>query len=258
MATVPPRRWSKRTLVLTVLGLVMATAVLTVGMVGFARSIGFVTSIGEASAVLNDVAQISPEVTSGGSPTATPGANAAGGVEAIPAAPASAPVTLLTEPPAMGGSAARMEAEIAVAPAEVEAVAGRGGVAGSGGVGGSGGVAGAAPTEAVAADAAGAGGAAPTGWDGYLQSMLRLVEQNTTQMCGRNTCNIGQVCCNFSCGTCVAPGASCDQAECSGAARVPTAVRCGSGQCNDGQVCCNQSCGICAAPGETCSTQTCP
>jgi hypothetical protein len=76
-------------------------------------------------------------------------------------------------------------------------------------------------------------------------------------LCGPNTCNVGQVCCNPTCGTCTAPGASCDQAECTGAPRAPSNERCGAAICNDGQVCCNASCGICAAPGQSCSHDIC-
>lgn len=243
MPTAPARRWSKRALVLTVLGLVLATAVLTVGMVGFARSIGFVTRIGAASEVLNEVGQISPDFTAGGGGAATPGATVSGGAVAIPPTTAVTNTTV-SQPRAVSAGAPSGGAEGDAVPS----------AGGAGGTGGSGGVAGAVGAEATA----GGGGAAPSGADDVVRSLLTLLGQNTTQMCGPNTCNVGQVCCNLSCGTCVAPGATCDQTVCAGAARTPTFVRCGSGQCNDGQVCCNPSCGICAAPGETCSTQSCP
>ncbi|RYZ04285.1 MAG: hypothetical protein EOO73_24675 [Myxococcales bacterium] len=252
MPSVPTRRWSKRTRVLTVLGLVLATAVLTVGMVGFARSIGFVTGIGAASEALNEVGQISPDVTIAGRSSVTPGANPPG--LAADALPDPGTVTPPVAAPRSGGGAASGGAAIVAAEAEAAGSAGIGGNAGGGGMAGGGGTAG----DAGAGGTLGGGGAAPSGWDGAVQSMLTLLGQNTTQMCGPNTCNVGQVCCNFSCGTCVAPGATCDRTVCAGAATTPTAARCGSGQCNDGQVCCNPSCGICAAPGETCSSATCP
>ncbi|MDF3069139.1 MAG: hypothetical protein K0R38_4740 [Polyangiaceae bacterium] len=249
MLPAPARRWSKRTLVLTVLGLVLATAVLTVGMVGFARSIGFVTGIGAASEVLNDVGQISPDVTIGGRPSVTPGAGTSG--EAVTPPPASAATTTAPRAPAIASSGGG-GGEAAPLAGEAQA-AGTGGVGGGGGTAGDGGGGGAAGMSG-----GGSSGAAPNALQGAVQTMLTLLGQNTTQMCGPNTCNVGMVCCNISCGTCVAPGGTCDQTVCAGAARAPTVVRCGSGQCNDGQVCCNPSCGICAAPGETCSTQSCP
>jgi hypothetical protein len=76
-------------------------------------------------------------------------------------------------------------------------------------------------------------------------------------MCGPNTCNVGQVCCNPSCGICAAPGASCDQRTCRETAQYPSNERCGNTLCNSGQVCCNPSCGICAAPGVPCSQDLC-
>lgn len=243
MPSAPARRWSKRALVLTVVGLVLATAVLTVGMVGFARSIGFVTRIGAASEVLSDARQISPEVTAGGSAPATPGANAAGGAPVPTSSSGGAPAA--TPPPralqAVGGAPGNL------LPREPEA-------GGTGGAAGAGGMAGGGAGGGGAGGVAGGGGATQSGWDTFMQTLLG----QTTQMCGPNTCNVGQVCCNLSCGICVAPGATCDQTVCAGAARAPTVVRCGSGQCNDGQVCCNPACGICAAPGETCSTESCP
>lgn len=237
--------------VLVVLGLVLGTAVLTVGLFGFARSIGFITHVGAASEALNEVGQIAPDVrvTAAGT-SASPGANTPGEAVATPptaAAVAGAPPA--AAPPATGGVP-----NATAAPDVSESVAGSlgggGNAAGTGGAfgGGAGGMAG----------AGGAGGASPSVWDGVLQSFLTLLGQSTVSMCGPNTCNVGQVCCNASCGTCVAPGGTCDQTLCAGAARPPTAVRCGSGQCNDGQVCCNASCGLCAAPGETCATLTCP
>jgi hypothetical protein len=32
--------------------------------------------------------------------------------------------------------------------------------------------------------------------------------------CGLNTCNVGQVCCNASCGICAQPGEACSQQPC--------------------------------------------
>jgi hypothetical protein len=76
-------------------------------------------------------------------------------------------------------------------------------------------------------------------------------------MCGPNTCNVGDVCCNASCGICTAPGESCSQTPCRFGAQVPSNIRCGLSICNTGQVCCNPSCGICAPPGASCSHEIC-
>jgi hypothetical protein len=32
--------------------------------------------------------------------------------------------------------------------------------------------------------------------------------------CGKSTCSVGEVCCNPSCGTCVAPGETCSPDLC--------------------------------------------
>jgi hypothetical protein len=76
-------------------------------------------------------------------------------------------------------------------------------------------------------------------------------------ICGSSTCNLGQVCCNSSCGTCAAPGATCDQARCDNAISYPTSQACGMSTCNIDTVCCNPSCGTCVAPGAQCSQAPC-
>ncbi len=76
--------------------------------------------------------------------------------------------------------------------------------------------------------------------------------------CGRNTCNVGEICCNVSCGTCSRPGAPCDTTRrCSGEITYPESQSCGLQTCNVGLVCCNPSCGICAEPGQACSDRIC-
>jgi hypothetical protein len=75
--------------------------------------------------------------------------------------------------------------------------------------------------------------------------------------CGPNTCNTGLVCCNPSCGTCVAPGATCDTSLCSNPITYPASQSCGLTTCTIDSVCCNPSCGICTAPGESCSQRAC-
>lgn len=74
--------------------------------------------------------------------------------------------------------------------------------------------------------------------------------------CGMGECPEGLVCCNESCGTCVAPGQTCSQLSCSMPA-YPASAFCGRNTCSVGEVCCNISCGICAAPGESCSERIC-
>jgi hypothetical protein len=240
-APTPPRRWSKRRLIFTVSALASGVLVLVVAVVGFARSVDFVLGVGSASDALSEVGQIAPDRAASGGTSATTVPAASEPVvttETSAPVPATTAVATSVVPSGARPAAANSSEATGGAPGETEAAAGS---AGTGGLGGGGGT---APT--------------PSGFEDNLRSMLTLFGQTASTMCGQNTCNVGQVCCNFSCGTCVAPGASCDQTQCAGAARAPTAVRCGSGQCNDGQVCCNPSCGICAAPGETCASQTCP
>jgi hypothetical protein len=238
----PPRRRSKRSLILLVSTLTAGVLALVVGVVGIARSVDFVLRAVRAAA---NVGQIAPELAAPSSVTPASAAGSAptpasAGVGPPAATPGSdAPPTAAPAAPSAGGSNGEVGALLLGAGAGGDGSAGDGG-----GSGGSGGV--------------GTGGAAPLFWEGVAQSVLDLVRQSTITMCGPNTCNVGQVCCNASCGTCVAPGATCDQTQCAGAPRAPTNVLCGRGQCNDGQICCNPSCGICVAPGETCAEQECP
>ena len=235
----PPRRWSKPRLIVVVLSLIAAVALLTVSVVGLTHSFGLAIDAADA---MGDVGEIAPERAA---PTDR-------GVTAV--GPISTAVE--TPSPATGlGASGTATSEPPAAPMDGGALAGMAGVSGSGG----------APARADATDSLGGvagavggmAGAAPAAWENGIKGALALIAQNTISMCGRNTCNTGQVCCNASCGICVAPGESCDQKQCAGAPRTPTAALCGRGQCNDGLVCCNASCGICAAPGETCSQEEC-
>jgi len=233
----PVRRWSKRRLIVVVSSLFVGLLLLAVSVVGLAHSFGFAMTAAEA---VGDVGAIAPERA------APPGS----------AVPLDGPDSNFVAAPAPSGSSGSGPRP-SVPPTMAEPVAAIAGASGSGGAAASsepsaqtGGGAGAGSTAGVA-------GAAPSTWEETVRGALALISQNTISMCGRNTCNTGQVCCNASCGICVAPGASCDQRQCAGAPRTPTAVLCGQGQCNDGQVCCNASCGICAAPGETCSDKKC-
>lgn len=74
--------------------------------------------------------------------------------------------------------------------------------------------------------------------------------------CGVDVCGPGLVCCNASCGTCVAPGGTCSQLTCS-MSTFPVSAFCGRNTCSVGEVCCNLSCGICAPPGAACSQRVC-
>jgi hypothetical protein len=79
----------------------------------------------------------------------------------------------------------------------------------------------------------------------------------TSTLCGPNTCNVNEVCCNPSCGICALPGESCSQQLCTGIEN-PVSVYCGMNTCNVGEICCNPTCGICVRPGETCRQEPCP
>ena len=237
----PPRRWSKRRLLVVVSSLIAGVALLTVSVVGVAHSFGFAIHAADA---MGDVGEIAPERAA---PTGR-------------AVTAAAPVSTATETPSPTGSSGGFSVLARVSSAAPFPAAPVGAMAGASGGGG------APATDATGSIGGGAGtggamggmaGAAPTAWENAVKDALGLIAHNTISMCGRNTCNTGQVCCNASCGVCVAPGETCDQQQCAGAPRTPTAVLCGRGQCNDGQVCCNASCGICAAPGETCSDKQC-
>ena len=77
------------------------------------------------------------------------------------------------------------------------------------------------------------------------------------EACGLISCAAGYVCCNASCGVCVAPGGDCDPTPCESKIQYPISQTCGRSTCSVGEVCCNWSCGTCVAPGETCSQDLC-
>jgi hypothetical protein len=65
--------------------------------------------------------------------------------------------------------------------------------------------------------------------------------------CGANTCDVGEVCCNPSCGICAPPGVACSQVACDDGPTYPSSQACGlMSTCNVGSVCCDPSCGLCA------------
>lgn len=236
-----PRRWSKRRLLVVVSSLVGCVVLLVISVVGFARSLGFVM---KAPAALGDVGEIAPE-------HAAPTGNVV---------PPAAPTSTVTEtaPPNRSSGSSPGPSPLPTPQSPAGPVAATAGASGSGGAPATTGTTAAATGESAGTTSTGGvAGSAPTFWEDAVQSAVAVISQNTISMCGRNTCNTGQVCCNASCGVCVAPGATCDKRQCSGAPRTPTAVLCGTAQCNDGQVCCNASCGICTAPGATCSDQKC-
>lgn len=117
------------------------------------------------------------------------------------------------------------------------------GEAGAGGTteGGEGG----APAADVSA--AGTGGAATS---------EEVPVEQAGPVCGPTACQVGQVCCNESCGYCVQPGETCSQFAC-GQPATPFSAYCGPATCNVGEVCCNASCGTCVNPGETCDQASC-
>lgn len=75
------------------------------------------------------------------------------------------------------------------------------------------------------------------------------------ESCGTNTCRVGQVCCNESCGICAQPGDTCDQGTCDGPS-PPAREDCGEDTCDVGTVCCDPSCGLCA-PAGACVNRKC-
>ena len=166
-----------------------------------------------------------------------------------PAAPApEAPAVPPPEVPSFS-SAPTPAAPSATTPAASNAATAATAEGGNGGNGGNG--------------AGGSGGnATPPQPSDNLQSTLPVAPPTlnfSTQsaLCGPNTCNLGQVCCNVSCGICVAPGATCDQTRCDNAIQYPASQACGLTTCNIDSVCCNPSCGICVAPGDECSQLAC-
>ena len=116
---------------------------------------------------------------------------------------------------------------------------------------------------------------------------------NGSRACGPNTCAVGEVCCNASCGICTPPGGACTQQACltdedveaaqaaqaeleaaEAAVSEPDAdaldadgnlispivigpQQCGKNVCAAGTHCCNASCGTCVAPGGHCTQQIC-
>ena len=67
--------------------------------------------------------------------------------------------------------------------------------------------------------------------------------------CGPNVCNVGEYCCNESCGVCAPQDGGCTQQVCD--------TQCGPSVCQAGDVCCNESCGICTPPRDSCTQQFC-
>lgn len=77
----------------------------------------------------------------------------------------------------------------------------------------------------------------------------------TGELCGLQSCSFGSTCC---CGTCIAPGQSCDPDDCAITSGLALSEPCGTMTlCGEGEVCCNPSCGTCVQPGDSCSQQVC-
>jgi hypothetical protein len=70
--------------------------------------------------------------------------------------------------------------------------------------------------------------------------------------CGHNTCSVGEVCCNPSCGICSPLGSPCDDRACEPAITQPFSEVCGMATCNIGEICCDARCGACVGVGEDC------
>jgi hypothetical protein len=84
-----------------------------------------------------------------------------------------------------------------------------------------------------------------------------LVPPPKGEACGKNTCAVGEVCCNASCGICTAPGGGCTKQLCSDDPPPPKGEACGKNTCAVGEVCCNASCGICTPPNGGCILLAC-
>ena len=84
-----------------------------------------------------------------------------------------------------------------------------------------------------------------------------LVPPPKGEPCGKNTCAVGEICCNDSCGICTPPGAGCVTVDCHDDPPPPKGEACGKNTCAVGETCCNASCGICVAPGGGCTKQLC-
>lgn len=74
------------------------------------------------------------------------------------------------------------------------------------------------------------------------------------EACGPTTCGAGEVCCNASCGICVAPGGSCIDIACEDAG-----VMCGTETCGATELCCAGCDGdVFCAGGPVCPDVSCP
>lgn len=71
--------------------------------------------------------------------------------------------------------------------------------------------------------------------------------------CGPTRCSAGELCCNASCGICIAPGGSCPDIACADAGG-PGPAHCGDEVCGAGERCCA------GCPGESpfCASGSCP
>lgn len=209
------RRWKGRSLVTIVSALGLGVLLLTASAVGLGRMVGLLPRAASATGAFAERAAMHddsvndapvgsatlpssqpPTVASGSEPAATPTA----------AVPAIVPVPMLIMQQAPNDNAPNASAApsvssasgdvgsggsssgVAVASVDLGAGIPNGGASGNGGGGG-------------------IGGGTPVVAPGAPNAVLSV-------LCGRNTCNVGQVCCNISCGICTEPGATCSTEPC--------------------------------------------
>lgn len=83
-------------------------------------------------------------------------------------------------------------------------------------------------------------------------------------VCGSVTCDVGDVCCNASCGICTAPGGTCTELACTdagtdgGTVSEDAGVSCGDATCAPGELCCPGCGGVMTCEdGAGCPDVTC-
>ncbi|HEX6243163.1 MAG TPA: hypothetical protein VFZ61_19755 [Polyangiales bacterium] len=77
----------------------------------------------------------------------------------------------------------------------------------------------------------------------------KLTSDRTPQKCGANTCGVGQVCCNASCGICTKPDGACVQLACE-ADSGSGATSCAAVTCPTGSTCVEMPTGARCIPGD--------
>jgi len=64
---------------------------------------------------------------------------------------------------------------------------------------------------------------------GRESSVIPDADAEARELCGEMLCEVGEFCCNASCGICTGPGEVCESAECD---------TCGDVRCEPGEICC--------------------